>query len=82
MSVEAARRERYQRAARVLAEVTGVEAADVIEHDPRLNRPSIEILVGPEYVRVPPRVLRAIAECDLGLWDSSPKAEYHVLVIT
>jgi len=58
--------DRYYDAAEDLGQVGGVRAVDVIEYDPRIGRPVIELTIGPAYERCPPRVSRAIAEQDLG----------------
>lgn len=42
------------------------ETVDVISGDGRLNRPCIELTIGPGYERIPPRVHRTVAEFDFG----------------
>lgn len=71
-----------ERAADEIEAVTGVVAADFIHEDARLGRPSIEIVIDPEYSRVPPRVLRKLAEHDLGLHDVAPRGmPRHFVVV-
>jgi hypothetical protein len=53
--------------------LAGVLAADVLDRDPRVDRPICELTVGPCYIRVPPRVLRRIAEHDLGVRRVQPQ---------
>lgn len=61
---------------------SGVAAVDVIEEDPRLDRPAIEIVIEPGYDRVPPHILRALAEQDCGLHDVSPRgAPKHFVIV-
>lgn len=63
-----------------LAGLPGVVATDVLDRDPRVQRPLLEITVGPRYERVPPRVLRKIAEHDLGTRSITPRPEGHFVV--
>lgn len=57
----------YHECAGTLVQLPGVRAADVIESDARLDRPSIEVTIGPGYERVPPRVLGVIRDHDFGI---------------
>jgi len=65
--------EEYANAADALVELPGVLSADVLDRDPRTERPMLELTVGPGYVRVLSRVLRRIAEHDLGVCDVRPQ---------
>jgi len=58
--------------ARAMAELTFLYSEQAYESDepgdhPQLDRECIEITVGPDYERVPPRVLATVREHDLGL---------------
>jgi len=59
----------YQAAADALEVLPGVKETQVYDpgQHPQLDRGCIEITVGPDYERVPPRVLGVIREHDLGL---------------
>ena len=71
----------YDRAAEDLLGLAGVRAADVLDRDPRADRPLLELTVGPGYLRVPPRVLRSIANHDLGVRSIQPQgANGHLIV--
>jgi protein involved in temperature-dependent protein secretion len=63
--------------------LAGVLAADVLDRDPRVERPICELTVGGGYQRVPPRVLRAIAKHDLGVYDVTRRTGgyYRVVVV-
>jgi len=54
----------------------GVVAADVLEDDSRPGAAVLELTVGPDYDRTPPRVLRTLAENDLGLYSQTPSGDY------
>jgi hypothetical protein len=56
----------YYEAAEVLEQVNGVRGVTVIEHDQRLDRPAIELTIGPAYERCPPRIHRKLGALDLG----------------
>lgn len=75
----------YEKCANRLRSLPGVEAVDVNEDDPRVDGPLAECTIGPGFDRVPPRVLRTIADCDLGIDDVSTQGveptRYHVAVI-
>jgi hypothetical protein len=76
--------QQYRDCATALAHVTGVRAADVIDRDPELDRPAIQVTVGPAYERVPPRVLGVIRDYDFGLARLSIRGQprHFVLVVT
>lgn len=59
-----------------LQTTTGVEAVDYDADDRE-----IEIVVGPNYERVPPRVLRPLVEHDFGVADVSPQADGEWLLV-
>ena len=63
---EVVAREQYEECADALRALPGVRAVDVLGDDGRLDRPCIEVVVGPGYERSPARVLRTIAEYDFG----------------
>jgi len=71
----------YERFADDVDGLAGVLAADVLDRDPRLGRPICELTVGPNYTRVAPRVLRAIAEHDLGVYDITRRPGGHYCVV-
>lgn len=60
----------------------GVRDASVLEDDPRYGTHALGVTVGPEYDRTPPRVLRALADHDLGLAECNPQGSprHHILV--
>jgi len=73
--------QQYRECAEALAALPGVVATDVLDRDPRVGRPLLEVVVGPGYVRVPPRVLRAVAAHDLGIRRVAPQGiEGHLAV--
>lgn len=65
-------------AADAIRALQGVVAVDVVAQDPRFadTRHTIEVVVA-DYERVPPKVLREIANHDLGLWavDREPASD-------
>jgi len=65
--------QQYRDVATALRGLPGVVAVDVMERDPRIQRPLVEVVVGPGYERVPPRVLRTIADHDLGVRRTVPQ---------
>ena len=77
--------DQYHNAADALGALSGVRAADVLEQDPRLDRPCIELVIGPAFERVPPRVHRVVAEFDFGtrpdLSGSRGNPRYFILVM-
>ena len=78
--------EQFQRCAEDLIALPGVRAVDVQHDRPDLDRPCIEVVVGPGYERVPPRVLDAVREHDLGLRPdlsgSRGRPRHWVVVVT
>lgn len=58
----------------------GVVGTDLPEDDDRTDGPLLEITVGPEYDRVPPRVLRKLGKHDVGIYSSTPRGEYHTVL--
>jgi len=75
----------YYDAAEVFEQLPGVRAVDVLEDDPALDRPCIELVIGPGYERVPPRVHRTLATFDFGtrpdLSGSQGRSRHWVLVV-
>ena len=73
----------YEDFAADVVALPGVQAADVLDRDPRVERPICEVTIGPRYARVPPRVLRAIAKHDLGVYDVTQQTGgyYRVVVV-
>jgi hypothetical protein len=61
--------------------LTGVQAADVLTDDSRTESHVLELTVGPGYDRVPPRVIRVLAECDVGVYDTTPRPDGHFTVL-
>lgn len=57
---------RYRECATSLSMTTGVRNAEVIVNDQRLDGHCIEVVVGPDYERVPPRVLGILRDHGLG----------------
>lgn len=69
----------FIRARAAVVDLPGVESAAVMpEGDGHAERLSVVLPRG--YDRVPPRVLRTLAEHDLGIADVTPQAEYLVAV--
>lgn len=68
-------------AADVLAALPGVIDPVTVQPDPQLDAFTVEITVGPSYDRVPPRVLRTLAEHDLGIHDVTTRGEpvHHIV---
>ena len=56
----------YYEAAEAFEQLPGVRGIDVISGDGRLDRPCIELTIGPGYERTPPRVHRTVAKFDFG----------------
>lgn len=67
-------------AAEKLALLPGVAAVDVIAADPALGGPVLELAVGPKFSRLPPRVLRVLAEFDLGIHEMDHTGDYYRVV--
>jgi len=72
-------------ASEIHATVTGVVSHDVLPEDPRTQTHAVEFIVGPEgngaYHHVPPRVLDALADADLGLWDATRRGDGYFVVV-
>jgi len=78
----------HRTAAETLDALPGVVDTQVFapgDH-PQLGRSCIEIMVGPDYARVPPRVLGVIRDHDLGLRPDlggrTGQPAHFVLVVT
>jgi len=75
----------YYDAAESFEHLTGVRAVDVIEDDPRLDRPCVELTIGPDYERIPPRVHGVVRDYDFGtrpdLSGSRGNPWYFILVV-
>lgn len=65
--------ERYRECADALRTLPAVVAADVLETDIRTGTPTIEVVV--EAERVPPSVLRTLADHDRGIWDATHRGD-------
>jgi len=78
---EVVAREQYEDCADALRALPGVRAVDVLDDDARLDRPCIEVVVGPGYERTPPRVLRAIAEYDFGVRSVTSRGQPRHFVV-
>jgi len=78
--------QQYRDCATALEMTQGVAAVDVIDDPPQLDRPSIEVLVGPGYERVPRRVLNVITDHDFGtrpdLSGSVGQPRHFLVVVT
>jgi hypothetical protein len=61
--------------------VQGVAAVDVIEHDSRTDGPLLELTVGAGYDRVPPRVIRCLADHDCGIRAVTPQADWFIVIV-
>lgn len=74
--------ERMRQAGQVLLGLPGVVDVDVLTTDVRTGTPTLEICVGPDFDRVPPRVLRTLAEFDLGIDDVTTRGDptHHVVL--
>lgn len=59
-----------------LQTTTGVDAVDYDADDRE-----IELVVGANYDRVPPRVLRPLVEHDFGVADVSPQSDGEWLIV-
>lgn len=77
-------REEYADAAIRLSDVPGVIDTTVISNPNLITGEYdhvVEVIVGPEYNRVPPRVLRALAESDCGIDDVTTRGNptHHII---
>lgn len=71
----------YRRLADRLRGLPAVVGVDVLEHDPRLDRAALEIVVGPGLERVPPAVVRVLGNADVGIRDVTSRPEGHFVVL-
>jgi len=75
----------YYDAAETFEQLPGVRAVDVIDDDPRLDRPCIELVIGPAFERVPPRVHGVIRDHDMGtrpdLSGAQGRPRHWILVV-
>jgi hypothetical protein len=78
--------QQYHDAAHALNHVTGVRAADVIDRDPELDRPTIKVHLEPGYERVPARVHGVIRDYEFGTRPDHSGVQgqprHFVLVVT
>ncbi|WP_247001061.1 hypothetical protein [Halosolutus gelatinilyticus] len=58
-----------------------VRAADIQERDPRVNRPAIEVTIGPDVKGVPPAVVRMLGDADLGIPNVTRRPRDHYVVL-
>jgi len=65
-------------AAEHVAMLPGVATTEVIESD-EYARPLVSVVVGKEYERVPPRVLRALTQRDCGIVDVSRQGTHRIV---
>jgi len=73
----------YDLAASALREFDITVSVDRITADSRHGgRPTLEIVLTTDLVRVPPRVLRALVEYDLGVSDVTPQGGFLTIVAT
>jgi len=64
-----------------LRALPGVEHVTITHADPRVDeRRSLEVTHSAGYARVPPRVLRALAEHDCGVVDVTRQGEHPILL--
>lgn len=68
--------EQLNAATLALQQVDGVETVDCLVDERRLV-----VVVGPDYNRVPPRVLRPLLDHDLGVEDISPQSDGEWLFV-
>lgn len=74
MSVEIANATLLRECQRDLADVAGVVTTDLLDADEsHTDGPLLEVVIAEGYARVPPRVLRTIAECDCGVRTARPQ---------
>lgn len=71
---------RYHACARELQRRPAVVAADVTDHDARVDAPTIEIIV--EADRAPPDVLRTLADHDCAIHDVASRGHpTHTVIV-
>lgn len=68
--------EQLHAATLALQTTEGVDAVDLLAETRRL-----EVVVGPQYSRVPPRVLRVLADHDLGVESVTPQGDGEWLIV-
>jgi len=69
------------RVADALRALPGVEHVAITHVDPRVSdRRSLEVTHAAGYERVPPRVLRTLAEHDCGVVDVTRQGEHPILL--
>lgn len=64
--------------AEAVAMLPGVTTAEVVDSDAH-GRTVIEVVVGSEYERVPPRVLRRLVDRDCGVVDVSRQGTHRIV---
>lgn len=70
-----------ERLADALRELPGVREVTITHADQRHDeRRTVEVFLPEQYDRVPPRVMRALAEHDAGLADVTPQGGFVVAV--
>lgn len=73
--------EDYDALADALTALPGVIFADHVRDPVVPDRPIVEAVVGRDYDRLPPRVLRTIADHDFGVWDVSRRGDPSFYVV-
>lgn len=69
------------RTADTLRSLPGVRSVAITHPDVRVDeRRSLEVTIGEGYRRVPPRVIRVLAEHDCGVTDVSRQGDHPVLL--
>jgi len=73
----------YDECAGAIRELPSVVSVDQIDTDTRHGgRPTVEVVLSTDLVRVPPRVLRTVVEYDLGIADVTPQGGFLTIVAT
>jgi len=70
----------YREVGQLCLTLPGVEKAEVERHHPRHEGTALILRVGPGYGRVPPRVLRMLADHAMGIAAVSELETYHLLL--
>ena len=65
-------------AAEHVAMLPGVVTSEVIDSD-EYARPLVSVVVGTEYERVPPRILRRLTDHDCGIVDVSRQGTHRIV---
>lgn len=74
--------ERLRQCGQACLGLSGVETADVLDVNGRAPVPVLELVVAPGFERVPPRVLRTLAEWDCGVIDVTTRGQpAHFVVV-